>query len=76
VHGTGAQLALHPPAGGQLDAGFDGRREPRLVDEHAVEAQHVRDQVVGEHRELVESRRSSRFAGPQTRTRRFGGVPQ
>jgi hypothetical protein len=47
VHRTGAQLALHPPAGGQLHAGVDGHREPRLVDKQAVEAQALSE--IGAH---------------------------
>ena len=48
MHGAGADLALHRAAGGDEAAGVDERGEVGRVGEHAVEAQDVRDQVVGE----------------------------
>ena len=53
VHGARADLALGA-AERQALAGVDARGERVVVDEHAVAAQHVRDEVVGEDRQAVE----------------------
>ena len=56
MDGAGAQLALVLAAGRELDAPVDEIRELVGVHEHAVEAQDVRDQVVGEDRQAVDVR--------------------
>src|SRR6476469_8941536 len=53
VHGAGADLALGA-AGGQQLPGLDLRGEVAGVDEHALAAQDVGDEVVGEDRQLVD----------------------
>ena len=53
AHRAGADLAFLRPGAQQL-AGVDARREPRVVDEDALDAQDVGDEVVGEDREPVE----------------------
>ena len=50
---AGADLALGA-AERERHAGVDARRQRLVVDEHAVAAQHVRDEVVGEDRQAVE----------------------
>ena len=53
MHRAGADLALDAPERQAL-AAVDARCQLVVVDEHAVAAQHVRHQVVGEDRETVE----------------------
>ncbi len=48
-----ADLALGAAEGKTL-AAVDARREPIVVDEHAVTMQHVWDEVVGEDRQAIE----------------------
>src|ERR687888_1180330 len=53
VHRARADLALLR-AGAQVAARVDVRGQALLVQEHALAAQHVRDEVVGEDRQRVE----------------------
>lgn len=67
MHGTGANLALLR-SGAQRAPGVDVGRETRFVDQHAVAAEHVGDEVVGEDRQTVEigegcDARECEFAG-------------
>jgi len=53
VHGAGSDLDFL--AGAMLEqlAALDPLHQPRREVQHAIESQHVRHQVVGEHRELL-----------------------
>ena len=54
VDRAGAQLALLCPAGLEQLAAVDARRQRLVEHQHAVEAQHVRQEVVGEDGQLVD----------------------
>ena len=59
MDGAGAQLDLLGRAVLEQLAGFDLALQGRVEAQHAVDAEHVRDEVVGEGGEAVEVARAS-----------------